>query len=87
MHVPRRKAGFTMNIMATAPLQRCKFLTLSFSGAGHLLPYHLGVTAAFKSNECATPIHAVSGSSSGAIAATLFVYFPHERIKEYADRF
>jgi predicted acylesterase/phospholipase RssA len=70
-------------------LRQCNFLTLSFSGAGHLLPYHLGVAVAIKSNECSmgTPIHAVSGSSSGAIAATLFVYFPHERIKDYADRF
>jgi hypothetical protein len=74
--------------MAMAPFLRCKFLTLSFSGAGHLLPYHLGVAASIKINECATPIHAVSaGSRSGAIAATLFVYFPHERIKDFADRF
>ena len=74
---------------ASAPLRQCKFLTLSFSGAGHLLPYHLGVAAAIRSNLCSItkPIRAVSGSSSGAIAATLFVYFPHERIKEYADRF
>ena len=33
------------------------------------------------------PIAAVSGSSSGAIAATLFVYFPTDQIKEFADRF
>ena len=34
------------------------------------------------------PVHAVSGSSSGAIAATIFVYFPRgDQIKEYADRF
>ena len=32
------------------------------------------------------PIHAVSGSSSGAIAATLYVYFPNQ-IQEYTDRF
>lgn len=77
---------------------KCKFLTLSFSGAGHLLPYHLGVaTAIVRTNAdersssamlAKKPIRAVSGSSSGAIAATIFVYFPkEERIKEYADRF
>ena len=35
----------------------------------------------------AGPPNAVSGSSSGAMAAILFVYFPHERIKDFADRF
>jgi len=75
-------------------LRQCKFLTLSFSGAGHLLPYHLGAATAIRGatknddNELATrPIRVVSGSSSGAIAAALFVYFPAERVREYADRF
>ena len=38
-------------------------------------------------NEVTKPIYAISGSSSGAIAATLYVYFSNDRIKEYADRF
>jgi len=68
-----------------------KFLTLSFSGAGHLLPYHLGVATSLLSKTTTTtkklpPIHAVSGSSSGAIAASLFTYFPNQ-IQEYTDRF
>ena len=69
-----------------------KFLTLSFSGAGHLLPYHLGVATSLLSSSSSTtkkklpPIHAVSGSSSGAIAATLYVCFPNQ-IQEYTDRF
>lgn len=78
-------------------LQRCKYLTLSFSGAGHLFPYHLGVASAIKTkNEqqqivqsifSNIPIKAVSGSSSGAIAAAAFVHFTNDGIKEYADRF
>ncbi|KAL9186242.1 hypothetical protein ACHAXT_005480 [Thalassiosira profunda] len=47
---------------ASAALARSKFLTLSFSGAGHLLPYHhLGVAIAIKSNQAsiAKPIKAV----------------------------
>ena len=69
-----------------------KFLTLSFSGAGHLLPYHLGVATSLLSKTTTTtkkklpPIHAVSGSSSGAIAACLFTYFPNQ-IQDYTDRF
>jgi len=67
-----------------------KFLTLSFSGAGHLLPYHLGLATSLLSLSTTTkklpPIHAVSGSSSGAIAATLFAYFPNQ-IQDYTDRF
>lgn len=73
-------------------IRRCKFLTLSFSGAGHLLPYHLGVIVAIKSSIeqqqlSLPPIHAVSGSSSGSIAATLFAYFSHEQVQEYANKF
>ena len=68
------------------------FLTLSFSGAGHLLSYHLGVAASLhrasanKRKQHLPIIKAVSGSSSGAIAATVFVRLPH-RIEEYADTF
>ena len=73
------------------------FLTLSFSGAGHLLSYHLGVAASLHRASTANngnnnkhkhlpTIKAISGSSSGAIAATVFVRLPH-RIEEYADTF
>lgn len=70
-------------------LRQCKSLTLSFSGAGHLLPYHLGAATAIRADDDINtkPIRAVSGSSSGAIAAALFVYFPAESVREYADRF
>jgi len=73
-------------------IRRCKFLTLSFSGAGHLLPYHLGVIVAIKSSieqqlSLTPPIHAVSGSSSGSIAATLYAYFSREQVQEYANKF
>jgi predicted acylesterase/phospholipase RssA len=75
--------------MSSSIIQRCKSLTLSFSGAGHLLPYHLGVAIALKENErdITQQINAVSGSSSGAIAASTFVYFTEEQIEEYAERF
>ena len=74
-----------------------KFLTLSFSGCGHLLPYHLGVSSvlldegskrASKSNKKRhlPRIKAVAGSSAGAIAAVLHTRLPH-RIEEYASRF
>jgi len=75
-----------------------KFLTLSFSGAGHLLPYHLGVAStihkhylrapSLSSSESLrpSPPKAISGSSSGAIAATVYCLFPN-RIEEYAERF
>lgn len=69
-------------------LRQSKFLTLSFSGAGHLLPYHLGVATVIQTEarSIATPVEAVSGSSSGAIAAALFACFP-ARLDEYADAF
>lgn len=81
------------------------YWTLSFSGAGHLMPYHLGVAKTLlsslpknqteelqseKSQEDSVvarlPIRAVSGSSSGAIAATVMTILPH-RLEEYTDRF
>ena len=67
-----------------------KILTVAFSGAGHLLAYHLGVAAVLLEASATAkklpPIKAVSGSSSGAIAATVMAYLPH-RLKEYSDRF
>jgi predicted acylesterase/phospholipase RssA len=53
----------------------------------------LGVIVAIKSSIeqqqqlSLPPIHAVSGSSSGSIAATLFAYFSHEQVQEYANKF
>lgn len=71
-----------------------KFWTISFSGAGLLLPYHLGAARVLRdtllssssSNTAALPIRAVAGSSSGAIAATFMSLLPH-RLEEYTDRF
>ena len=69
-------------------LQQRKVLTLSFSGAGHLLSYHLGAAIALKEKEqFSKSIVAVSGSSSGAVAATIFVNFANVHIKDYAERF
>mmetsp|Transcript_27381 Transcript_27381/g.51364 ORF Transcript_27381/g.51364 Transcript_27381/m.51364 type:complete len:311 (+) Transcript_27381:1568-2500(+) len=80
------------------------FWTVSFSGAGHLLPYHLGVATALlrraqqqqrlagepqslsNTQKRLPPVHAVAGSSSGAIAATVMASLPH-RVEEYSDRF
>lgn len=72
-------------------------LTLSFSGAGHLLPYHLGVASSIARRQKQQqqqgqkgpnlpPIAAVAGSSSGAMAAAVFVRAPH-RLKEFAYNF
>jgi predicted acylesterase/phospholipase RssA len=68
---------------------RSMFWTLSFSGAGHLLPYHLGVAIVLsRSSACLPhPIRAVAGSSSGAIAATAMTLLPLHRLEEYSDRF
>ena len=81
--------------------------TLSFSGAGHLLPYHLGVAQTLLvrtalapeekhekegrsfpglSSLFRLPITSVTGSSSGAIAATVATLLPH-RVIEYTHRF
>jgi predicted acylesterase/phospholipase RssA len=63
------------------------YWTLSFSGAGHLLPYHLGVaTTLLRKLPPSFKIHSVAGSSAGAIAATVLGLLPH-RIEEYTDRF
>lgn len=90
--IPSACYMYSTNGSSSAP-----FLTLSFSGAGHLLSYHLGVAASLHRASAASngnsnkrkplpTIKAVSGSSSGAIAATVFVRLPH-RIEEYADTF
>jgi predicted acylesterase/phospholipase RssA len=76
-----------------------KFITLKFSGCGHLLPYHLGVSSVFLEHESklyyngksgkkrSIPrIKSVSGSSSGAIAAVCYARLPH-RVEEFAERF
>jgi len=104
-----RAAAATYSTTGPAASRRAaaSFLTLSFSGAGHLLSYHLGVAASLHrasgtnnhgstcsgsgngrrgKTELMPAIRAVSGSSSGAIAATVFVRLPH-RIEEYADAF
>jgi predicted acylesterase/phospholipase RssA len=69
---------------------QAKFWTLSFSGAGLLLPYHLGAARVLRdslsSSNAVLPIRAVAGSSSGAIAATFMSLLPH-RLEEYTDRF
>jgi len=75
--------------------QKC--ITLKFSGCGHLLPYHLGVSSVFleqgyktiikSSRKTHFPrIKAVSGSSAGAIAAVVFARMPH-RVEEFAEHF
>ena len=108
-------ANATGSSRPASPPPTASLVTLSFSGAGHLLPYHLGVASSLhrastnsggggKSNQDpagtgSTPksqlphapvslptIKAVSGSSSGAVAATVLVRLPH-RIEEYADAF
>lgn len=70
------------------------FLTIRFSGCGHLLPYHLGVASVFH-EETSTgktrrrplpPVKAVSGASSGAIAAVMYANIP-DRIDEFANEF
>jgi predicted acylesterase/phospholipase RssA len=58
--------------------------TLSFSGAGHLLPYHLGVATRLLPYR--HRLLAVAGSSAGAIAATVLSLVPH-RLEEYSESF
>jgi hypothetical protein len=52
------------------PLQRSK-LSFAFSGCGWLTSYHLGVIKKLKESRLLTSESVVSGSSGGAIAATL----------------
>lgn len=64
-------------------------IALSLSGGGHLLPYHLAVCHSLINASKSTsfpPIHAISGSSSGAIAAVVASRMP-DRIQEYAQQF
>jgi len=61
-----------------------RLVTLSFSGAGHLMPYHLGASKALLEEQCT--IQAVTGSSAGALVATVLARMPR-RLDEYADRF
>lgn len=92
-----------MNVSNAAALVKSKsFWTLSFSGAGHLLPYHLGAARRLlvasrreqqeqeqdldKVTRPPPRIQAIAGSSSGAIAAAVMALLPH-RLDEYADRF
>lgn len=68
-----------------------KFLTLRFSGCGHLITYHLGVSSIFleeatKAKSKVPKVRAVSGSSAGAIAAVCFSMLPH-RLEEFAEEF
>ena len=62
-----------------------------FSGAGHLLPYHLGVCSYL--NETIHPdkrkmnIASVSGSSSGAIAATLYALLSPSSLDSFTNQF
>eukprot|EP00980_Cylindrotheca_fusiformis_P003506 scaffold781_cov132-Cylindrotheca_fusiformis.AAC.25 len=64
--------------------------SISFSAAGHLIVYHLGVakTLLFHAQrDLSLPaIKAVAGSSSGAVVAAAVACFP-DRMEEYADRF
>jgi len=68
--------------MTVSPIKPC--ITVAFSGAGHLLAYHLGVASTLL--RLKVPIQAVSGSSSGAIVAALLSFLPHQ-LENYADRF
>jgi predicted acylesterase/phospholipase RssA len=58
---------------------------LSFSGAGHLISYHLGVAQTLRASNAAS-IQSVAGSSSGAIVAAVLTCMPY-RLEEYSDRF
>jgi predicted acylesterase/phospholipase RssA len=64
--------------------------SISFSGAGHLIVYHLGVAKtllSYANNDKSRPvIRAVAGSSSGAVVAAAVACFPNE-IDDYTDRF
>lgn len=60
--------------------------SLTFSGAGHLISYHLGVARTLQNSSKSVSIQSVAGSSSGAIVAAALTYIPH-RLDEYTDRF
>jgi predicted acylesterase/phospholipase RssA len=58
--------------------------SLSFSGAGHLLSYHLGVAKTLSQKH---KIRAVAGSSSGAIVAAALTLFSHEDFLKFTSRY
>jgi predicted acylesterase/phospholipase RssA len=60
--------------------------TISFSGAGHLLSYHLGVARSLLQRGIVSRTRSIAGSSSGSIAATLLSLAPG-RLEEFWDRF
>lgn len=59
---------------------------LAFSGAGHLISYHLGVAKTLQNSNKTAAIKSVAGSSSGAVAAAVLACIPHQ-LEEYTDRF
>ena len=69
-------------LSTTTPM--AKKIALSLSGSGHLLIYQLGVCKVLI--EAKFPIAAISGSSGGAIAATVATCIPH-RLDDYASTF
>lgn len=66
---------------------RGRCLNLSFSGAGHLLPYHLGVSLSIQAESSTINISNVAGSSSGSVAAAAFALLSRHQVEEYAARF
>ena len=69
--------------------QKRRLVTVSFSGAGHLLSYHLGVATVLKEKNAAdlVKIQATAGSSSGAIAATLLAKASTQELQDYSQQF
>jgi len=78
----------TARVLSSSVSAKTSWLLL-FSGAGHLLSYHLGAAQTLFLDENpkrSAHIHSVAGSSSGAIVAAVLACFPH-RIEEYTTRF
>lgn len=78
-----------LTTMAAATARTAHRVALSLTGAGHLLPYHLAVCKLFldaSKVQKFPPIQAISGSSSGSIAAAVATQAP-QRIPEFAQRF
>jgi hypothetical protein len=61
-----------------------KRLALSLTGSGHLMTYQLGACQVLLKGDL--PIAAISGSSGGAIAATVVCCIPN-RLEDYASQF
>jgi len=72
--------------MTGAAVKAAQKVALSLSGGGHLLPYHLAVCKTLLDASNFPRIHAISGSSSGAIAAVVATRAP-DRIHDYAKQF